>query len=73
MFRLLLILVLIFYVLYKLGLFRVMVTNARDGYQEGGNSSRRPADGNVNIDSVPKEKKKSTFKGGDYIDYEEVK
>jgi hypothetical protein len=37
---------------------------------------KRPADGNVNIDFVPKEDKpKNTNKGreGDYVDYEEIK
>ena len=34
-----------------------------------------PRDGNVNIDYVPKESKsmQDNFKGGDYVDYEEVK
>lgn len=35
---------------------------------------KRPADGNVNIDYVPSEATKSkTDKGGDFVDYEEVK
>ncbi|UXP33326.1 DUF4834 domain-containing protein [Reichenbachiella agarivorans] len=37
---------------------------------------RQPADGNVHIDYVPKkgkEKEEKYFKGGDYVDYEEVK
>lgn len=38
---------------------------------------KRPADGNVNVDFSPAQKKprKSSddFKGGDYVDYEEVK
>jgi hypothetical protein len=33
---------------------------------------RRPSNGNVNIDFNPKEKKGETFKGGDYIKYEEL-
>ena len=39
--------------------------------------TKRPADGNVNVDFSPAEKKKpkssDDFKGGDYVDYEEVK
>ena len=40
--------------------------------------NRKPApEGNVNIDFVPKESKPGSnppdFKGGDYVDYEEVK
>lgn len=36
----------------------------------------RPADGNVNVQYAPVEKPKKSsdnFKGGDYVDYEEVK
>jgi hypothetical protein len=69
MFRLLLILILLFYLLYKLGLFRVFVHQVKDGYN---NPPPRP--GQVNIDGhPPKQKKKTGFKGGEYIDYEEVK
>ncbi len=71
MFRLLLILTLLFYLLYKLGLFRVFVHQVRDGYSENEN---RPAGGNVKIDTAPKkQRKKSDTKDGDYIDFEEVK
>lgn len=39
---------------------------------------KQPADGNVNIDYIPEEEKKNgrstrNFKGGEYVDYEEVK
>lgn len=37
---------------------------------------RKPADGNVNIDYIPDQKKNKKgsgqIKGGDYVDYEEV-
>lgn len=36
-------------------------------------SHQKPADGNVHIDHIPKEKVSKDFKGGDYIDYEEIK
>jgi hypothetical protein len=37
-------------------------------------SYQRPADGNVNVNNnTAKSKNKSTVKGGEYIDYEEVK
>lgn len=43
----------------------------------GGNGKQRPSDGNVNIDYAPKQnstkKSSENFKGGDYVDYEEVK
>lgn len=69
MFRLLLILILLFYVLYKLGLFRVFVHEVKDGYNEN-NRGR----GEVHVDRhSSKQKKKPNLKGGEYIDYEEVK
>jgi hypothetical protein len=71
MLRLILILVLVFYVLYKLGLFRIFINQARGGFND---NPQKPAGGNVNLDSDPrKPKKKTDIKGGDYIDYEEVK
>lgn len=74
MLKILLFAVLIFYVLYKLGLFRVIVRNATGGYREQGNVNRRPPGSNVDIDDAPqKGKGKSDFKGGEYVDYEEVK
>ena len=40
-------------------------------------SQRRQPDGKVNVDYVPEDQKKQRpsqgFKGGDYVDYEEVK
>jgi hypothetical protein len=70
MLRLLLILSLIFYVLYKLGLFRVFVQQANNGYRD----ASKPRDGNVTVEPpTPRSPKKPSLKGGDYIDYEEVK
>ncbi|MDF9800370.1 hypothetical protein OKW21_005633 [Catalinimonas alkaloidigena] len=39
---------------------------------------KQPSDGNVNIDYIPEEDKKNgkgprNFKGGEYVDYEEIK
>lgn len=66
MLRYLIIGVLIFYVLYKMGFFRAFIT----GYNE----PRKPSNSNVNVDNAPpKEKKKTSFKGGEYVDYEEIK
>lgn len=74
MFRILLIFALIFYALYKLGLFRVFTASVKDGYHEPGNINRKAPGSNVNIDTPPqKEKRKTDFKGGEYVDYEEVK
>jgi hypothetical protein len=73
MIKILLIVVLIIYALNKLGLFRIFVQSNR-GY-DGRQSQQRPNDGNVNIDNNPNNhnRKKSDFKGGEYVDYEEVK
>lgn len=70
MFRILLICSLVFYVLYKFGFFRALSQETR-GQQ---NHNRRPPNSNVNVDSAPpKEKNRSEFKGGEYVDYEEIK
>lgn len=71
MLRLLLIFTLVGYVLYKLGLFKIFTHTEIRGQRPQPNF-RRPADGNINVDT-PKEKKGSGFKGGEYVDYEEVK
>lgn len=73
MLRILLIITLVGYVLYKFGFFRISTHSTVRGNPSNPNFNRK-TDGNVNIDSVPdKEKKRSTFKGGEYVDYEEVK
>lgn len=65
----LIIFTLIFYVMYKMGIFRAFSS----GYNEK-DQTRKPSNGNVHVDNAPqKEKKRSTFKGGDYVDYEEIK
>ena len=66
--RILLIFSLILYVLYKFGFFRGL----SEGLQNP--SQRRPPNSNVNVDGpTPKEKKRTDFKGGEYVDYEEIK
>ena len=79
MLKFLTILFIVSYVTYKFGgyLMKALYTvlgqdpnrrNFRD------DNSRR-SDGNVNIDYVPQDRKKDNrgYKGGDYVDYEEVK
>ncbi|MCE7863817.1 MAG: hypothetical protein DYG99_09780 [Bacteroidetes bacterium CHB5] len=64
--RLLIILGLIGYVLYKFGnlFFRAGAASQQ----------RRPTHGNINVDSTPgKPGKSGKIKGGEYVDYEEVK
>lgn len=52
-----------------------MAGRASKDFQEGYGRGKKAPGGNVNIDFDPKErkKKKDGFKGGDYVDYEEVK
>jgi hypothetical protein len=74
MLRLLLIIILIIYVFYKLGIFRIFSGSVRQGYSDQARDSRRPPNSNLNVDSAPKEKEqKSSNRDGEYIDYEEVK
>lgn len=71
MLRFLLIISLVVYVLYKFGFFRGLAQGMQG---DGQGSTRRAPNSNLNVDSVPpKEKKKSDIKGGEYIDYEEIK
>lgn len=85
MLKFLLILFLVGYVLYKvMGFaFKVLFYNASraQGTQQkqtqynSQHYAKKPADGNLNIDYVPKNasKDKNDFQGGEYVDYEEVK
>ncbi len=84
MLKFLLILFLIFYLVYKLAgfLVRVLVVNAAEQHQKQyqqhakaqAAQSKKAKGGNVNIDFVPKDPKQGgQIKGGDYVDYEEVK
>ena len=69
MIRLLIILALIVYVLSKLsGIF----FRAGAPSQRNKNFQQRRPEGSVHVDSAPK-KEKGGIKGGDYVDYEEVK
>lgn len=87
MIKFLLILILFFYALYKIGgfLFRMLFQSVQQqhrqqyqGHQNGHyqqSHTRRAPDSNLNIDHIPekdKEKRRGDFKGGDYVDYEEV-
>jgi hypothetical protein len=70
MLRFLLILALSLYILAKIGrfLFRAGASRQFRPHQPGS------FNGKINVDTPPrKEKKPSNFKGGDYVDYEEVK
>jgi hypothetical protein len=69
MLRLLIILALSLYVLSKIGGFFFRIGAAS---QNRNTQSRRP-DGNIHVDSNQKKDRRGSIKGGDYVDYEEVK
>jgi hypothetical protein len=87
MLKFLLISILCFYVFYKVSgyffrfLFYVLGNRAQHNInktfeqQQRASKKAKPADGNVEIDYVPNSGKgnKNDFKGGEYVDYEEVK
>ena len=69
---------LLFFIIFKLinFVFRMLGVPAQPArYQNNEQKRQRPADGNVDINYVPRDKaeKKKDFNGGEYIDYEEVK
>lgn len=85
MFKFLLITFLICYLLFKVGgyIFRAFfwtlgnkMHNAQFNDSRSSSANPRPPNSNVDIDYMPKngkEKKAKEFKGGEYVDYEEVK
>lgn len=71
MFKFIIILVLLIYLLSKVSsiLFRIMGRP-----QQAPPQYRRPPEGNINVDpNFKKGGKKGGLKGGEYVDYEEVK
>lgn len=84
MLKFLLITFLIAYLLFKIGgyLFRIFFWSLGGKMQNGQfnnnreTSNMRPPNSNVDIDYVPqngKKTKEKEFKGGEYVDFEEVK
>jgi hypothetical protein len=69
MFRFLLILGLILYAVYKIGTLFFRAGAASQQFRD----NQRPTNGNVNGNQNPKSEKKGKVKGGEYIDYEEIK
>ena len=67
MLKLLLIIVITIYLLSRIGRFFFGMSASSQNRH-----FNRPPDGNVNTTN-PKNKAKTTIKGGEYIDYEEVK
>jgi hypothetical protein len=78
MIKFLLIIFAFFFLLSKIGgfMFRTLFgAAAQRGQQQQQQSTRKPADGNVQIDYMPKKDQKASkhFKGGDFVDFEEIK
>jgi fructose-specific component phosphotransferase system IIB-like protein len=77
MIKFLLIIIAFFYILSKVGgfIFRTLFGAAAQQAQQQRTHTKKPSDGNVQIDHAPKNEDKSSknFKGGDYVDFEEVK
>ena len=72
MFKLIIILVLLIYLLNKVSMFFFRILGRPQ--QSPPPNFRKPADGNINVDAVPKKgNKKGGVTGGEYVDYEEVK
>ncbi|MGK7391353.1 MAG: DUF4834 family protein [Candidatus Cyclobacteriaceae bacterium M2_1C_046] len=73
----------LFYIIFKLFgfFFKILLRGSaqQQQYHYGNNNhQKKPSDGNVTIDYIPKDRKNQkkapvNYKGGDYIDYEEVK
>ena len=77
MLKLLAIILMIFLLFRSLGFFlrlflgRAVSNQAQNPFQ--GQKRRRTRSGNLNVDIAPDEKKRKTdFKGGEYVDYEDV-
>lgn len=80
MFKVLIIVILIGYVIHKAmsflfgGMFKSYANRGQFGQQSPGESQRKAPNSNLNIDNIPgsKTKKDKSFSGGEYVDYEEV-
>ena len=69
LFRTVLFIALLIYILSKVAGFFFRAGAA----SQNRNSQQRRPEGNIHVDSVPKKQKRGDIKGGDYVDYEEVK
>lgn len=77
MLKFLIILILISYLLYKVGgfLWKIFFIGASNAQQQTTQGRRKAHNSDLNIDYAPPEgpvKKPQGYDGGDYIDYEEV-
>ena len=70
MWKLIIILVLLIYLLNRVSVFLFRTFGQRPQPP----NFNRPPDGSINMDSTPKKSnRKNGLKGGEYVDYEEVK
>lgn len=75
MLKFLLIVGLIGFLLFRvLGVFfKVLTGSTANQRPQNYRHSRKPKDGNVNVDYIPEKGKKGKgYKGGEYVDYEEL-
>lgn len=77
MLKVLIVLILITYVFFKIGsfLFNIFFGGLKGGGYTYQHQTRQAAGDDLNIDSVPRPKTNSRrhgYKGGEYVDYEEV-
>lgn len=80
MFKILITIILIGYVIHKAmsflfgGMFKSYANRGQFGQQAPSENRRQAPNSNLNIDNIPgaKTKKGKGFSGGEYVDYEEV-
>lgn len=77
MIKFLLIVFFISYILYKVGgfFFKILTLGGSAQRPQRNQPPKRPPGTNLNVDYAPGKKKKGggDFKGGEYVDFEEVK
>jgi hypothetical protein len=73
MLKFLLILCIIVYLVYKVGSFFFRAGAASQQFRNYQQQQRRSFDNDSHADPKSNPKKKDKFKGGEYIDYEEIK
>ena len=75
MFKFLLIIFLVGYGLYRVGgfLFKILSLGGSSFEKHTRTTPKRPPGSNVDVDFVPGKTGKKDFKGGEYVDFEELK
>ncbi len=75
MLKFLLIIFIVGYFLYRVGgvLFKILSLGGSSYEKQSRTTPKRPPGSNVDVDFVPQKGDKKDFKGGEYVDYEELK